>query len=174
MVREWAFLTQSSPQTQVWRQRQWCNEGVWADTPTKVFLQTTHTHMISPPMAQHANTERRAIPDDNHISEFPVISLACSQRRPFTLRPCKNPDCCFLKRAARVCEPHKSEMQGRAVWFVCVSVCVCMRDFCACYFCVCVSAHWCSFLLSICSYLHVCELTFKGRLPLRASWGNIN
>lgn len=49
------------------------------------------------------------MPDDNHISIFPVTSLACNQRRPFTLGPWKNPDCCFLKRAARVREPHKRE-----------------------------------------------------------------
>lgn len=67
------------------------------------------------------------MPDDNHISIFPVTSLACNQRRPFTLGPWKNPDCCFLKRAARGREPHRRARQGRSVCFV--LACLCMRGF---------------------------------------------
>lgn len=47
--------------------------------------------------------ERRTIQDDdNCISIFAIIRLACNKREPFTLRLSKNPDCYFLKRAARV------------------------------------------------------------------------
>lgn len=111
----------------------------------------------------HTSTDRRPTPDDNHISIFPVISLACNQRRPFTLRPCKNPDCCFLKSAARVCEPHRKvglyDLCAREAFSWNYLKWQVKKQFSLiCFWCIC--AHWCSFLLCVCSYLHLCVSEF--------------